>query len=61
MRKANFAATVKQKTPHVKAAIWLLRANYSNKTGFDTLRICWTGIQCGGIIIYTYYGDSMPG
>ena len=60
MRKANFAATVKQKTPHVKAVGWLLRANYSNNVGLCMLRICWTGIQLCGIIIYTYYGDSMP-
>jgi len=51
MRKANFAAAVKQKAPHVKAAIRFLRANYSNYTGLCTLRICWTGIQCCGIII----------
>jgi len=60
MRKANFAANVKQKTPHVKAAIWLLRANFCNNTGLCTLLICWTGIQVCGIIICTYYGDSMP-
>src|SRR5262252_10570443 len=24
------------------------------------MRICWTGIQCCGIIICTYYGESMP-
>ena len=30
MRKANFAANVKQKMPHIKAAIWLLRAKCSN-------------------------------
>src|ERR1051325_7236378 len=60
MRKANFAATVKEKTPHVKAAIWLLRANCSNNIGLWTLQICWTGIQCCGIIMYTYHGDSMP-
>ena len=60
MRKANFAATVKQKTPHVKVAIWLLRANKSNEARLGTLRIGWTSIQCCGIIRYTYYGDSMP-
>ena len=60
MRKVNFAAYVKEKTPHVDAAIWLLRANYRNNGGSCMLRICWTGIQFCGIIIYTYYGDSMP-
>jgi len=43
MRKANFAATVKQKTPRVRAAIWLPRVNYSNNAGLFTLQICWTG------------------
>jgi len=60
MRKVNFAATVKEKTPYANAAIWLLRANYSNIDGLCMLRICWTGIQVCDIIICTYYGDSMP-
>jgi transposase len=60
MRKVNFAATVKEKTPHTDAAIWLLRANYSNNDGLCMLRICWTGIQVCDIIICTYYGESMP-
>jgi len=60
MRKVNFAAAVKEKTPHADAEIWLLRANYSNSYGSCMLQICWTGIQDCGIIIYTYYGDSMP-
>lgn len=60
MRKANFAATVKQTTPHVNTAIWLLRANDSNNYRLCMLRICWTGVQVCGIIICTYYGDSMP-
>src|SRR4029077_8164888 len=60
MRKVNFAATVKEKTPHTDAAIWLLRANYGNNNGSCMLRICWTGIQVCDIIICTYYRDSMP-
>jgi transposase len=60
MRKVNFAAIVKEKTPHLDAAVWLLRANYGNNNGLYMLRICWTGIQCCGIIICTYYGNSMP-
>ena len=36
------------------------RANYSNNDGSCPLRFCWTGIHICGIIIYTYYGDSMP-
>jgi len=60
MRKVNFAATVKEKTPHADAAIWLLLANYGNNNGSCKLRICWTGMHVCGIIICTYYGDSMP-
>jgi transposase len=60
MRKVNFAATVKEKTPYANAAIWLRRANYSNIYGLCMLRICWTGIQVCDIIICTHYGDSMP-
>jgi transposase len=60
MRKVNFAATVKEKTPHADAAIWLLRANYSNIDGSCMSLICWTGIQVCAIIICTYYEDSMP-
>ena len=60
MRKVNFAATVKEKTPYVNAATWLPRANYSNEYELCMLRICWTGIQMCDIIIGTYYGDSMP-
>jgi transposase len=60
MRKVNFAATVKEKTPYANAAIWLLRANYSNIDGLCMLRICWTGIQVCDIIICSHYGDSMP-
>ena len=60
MRKANFAASVKEKTSHMDATIWLLLANYSNMNGSCMLRICWTGIQSCGIIRCTYYADSMP-
>ena len=60
MRKVNFAAFVKEKTPHVNAGIWLLRANYSNNYRVGVSQICWTGIRLCGIIICTYYGDSMP-
>ena len=60
MRKVNFAAHVSEKTPHVDMAIWLVRANGGNNYGSCILRICWTGIHRGGIIIYTYYGDSIP-
>ena len=60
MRKVNFAATVKEKTPHADAGIWLLRGNYCNNNGSCMLRICWTAIRICGIMICTYYGDSMP-
>jgi transposase len=60
MRKVNFAAAVKAKTPHADSASWLLRANYPNNDGSYMLRICWTGIPLCGIIRYTCYGDSMP-
>ena len=60
MRKVNFAASVKEKTPHEGAVIWLLCANDSNTYGLCMLRISWTGIPLCGIIIYAYYGDSMP-
>lgn len=60
MRKVNFAATVKEKTPRANAASWLLSASFSNNNGSYMLRICWTDIQIRGIIICTYYGDSMP-
>lgn len=60
MRKVNFAAFVNEKTPHVHAPIWLLLSSNSNNNESCMLRICWTGIQCCGIIISTDYGDSMP-
>jgi transposase len=60
MRKVNFAADVKQKTPHADVGIWLCIADNCNINGFCALRICWTGMQVCGIIICTYYGDSMP-
>ena len=60
MRNVNFAAVVNEKTPHVDMATWLFRANYRNNDGQCMVRICWTGIQMCGIIICTYYGDSMP-
>jgi transposase len=60
MRKVNFAAIVKANTPHLDAAIWLLCANDCNNYGLSMLLICWTGMQVRGIIICTYYGDSMP-
>jgi transposase len=60
MRKVNFAAVVKEKTPYSDTAIWLLRVNYSNNDGLSMLRICWTDIQVCGIIICTYYENSMP-
>ena len=60
MRKVNFAAYVKETTPHVDAAIWLLRANYSNNNESYAVRICWTDLHICGIMICTYDGDSMP-
>lgn len=60
LRKPNFAAIVREKTPHVDAAAWFICANYCNISGRDTLLICWTGFQFCGIISCTYYGDSMP-
>jgi transposase len=60
MRKVNFAAYVKETTPHVDAAIWLLRANYGNNNGSYAILICWTDLHVCGIMICTYDGDSMP-
>ena len=60
MRKVNFAAAVKAKTPHVDSASWLVRANYRNNNGSHMLLICSTGIHLCGIIICTCYGNSMP-
>jgi transposase len=60
MRKVNFAALVKEKTPHADVVIWLRQANHTNNNELWRLRIRWTGIQVCGIIICTYYGDSMP-
>jgi transposase len=60
MRKVNFAANVKEKTPHRDEAISLFLANYSKRYGLCMLRICWTGFHVCGIIRYTYYEDSMP-
>jgi transposase len=60
MRKVNFAAYVKETTPHVDAAIWLLRANYCNNNDSYAVRICWTDLHICGIMICTYDGDSMP-
>ena len=54
MRKANFAALVNEKTPHVDAVIWLWRAKYRNYIECCMLRICWTNFQMCGIITYTH-------
>jgi len=53
MRKANFAASVKQNTPHKDVARWLFLANFSNNNGYYVLRLCWTGISWCGIIVDT--------
>jgi len=60
MRKVNFAAIVKQNTPHDGAEIWLCLADYCNINWTCVIRICWTGIHCCGIIRCTYHGNSMP-
>ena len=60
MRKVNFAAFVNEKTPHGDAATWLLMPNFRNNDGLWMFRIGWTGIHMCGIIICTYYGESMP-
>ena len=60
MRKVNFAAAVKAKTPHVDSASWLVRANYRNNNESYAVRICWTDLHICGIMICTYDGDSMP-
>ena len=60
MRKVNFAASVNEKTPHVDAPTWLLRANLCNNVGLHTLLIYWIGIHFCGIIICTHYRKSMP-
>lgn len=60
MRKVNFAAIVKEKMPHVDAAAWFGCAIFCNISELYALRICWISICICGIIICTYYGDSMP-
>src|SRR5262249_52624750 len=60
MRKVNFAASVNGKTPHVDAVTCLYRANNRNNYGLCPLQIRWTRIYDGGIIVWTYYGESMP-
>ena len=60
MRKVNFAAVVNEKTPHVDARTWFIRVNYCNNSGQNAILICWTGVHLCGIIICTYYGESMP-
>ncbi len=60
MRKVNFAAIVKEKTPHVDAASWFCCAMYRNISELYPLRIRWISIYICGIIICTYYGDFMP-
>jgi hypothetical protein len=40
MRKVNFAASVKEKTPHIDVAGWLLSAIHSNILAQYMLRIC---------------------
>ena len=60
MCKANFAASVNEKTPQVDAAIWLLRATYGNNNGLDRHEFAGLAHSFGGIIICTYCGESMP-
>lgn len=60
MRKVNFAASVKGKTPQTDTADGLLLGNNRNNDELFPLRICWTGIHGCDIIICTYYGESMP-
>ena len=54
MRKVNFAAVVKQKTPHDDAVTWPLLPNYRNNNGQWMFKMCWTGFHICGIIIYTH-------
>jgi hypothetical protein len=60
MRKVNFAAIVNGKMPHIDAGACLFHVNYCNNIGQYTILICWTGVHLCGIIICTYYGESMP-
>jgi transposase len=60
MRKANFAATVNETTPHVDASAWLFRVNYCNNVGQYAILIYWISVHSCGIIIYTHYEESMP-
>src|SRR5580692_1249643 len=59
MRKANFAAVVNEKTPRMDEAARLNRANYCNINGLSILQCCWLSTHICGIIICTYYGESM--
>ena len=60
MRKVNFAAVVNEKTPHVDADIWLSSANYCNNGGLHMHEFAGWRFSFCGIILCTYYGDSMP-
>ena len=60
MRKADFAAVVTSNTPHMDTAWWLLRFNFCNNNGLFMLQNCWPAAHMCGIIICTYYGESMP-
>jgi transposase len=60
MRKVNFVACVNENTPHVDADIWLSCANYCNNNGSNTREFTGLAFSFCGIIVCTYYGDSMP-
>lgn len=60
MRKVNFAAHVKEKTPQLNTDIWLRRANCCNGYEISVYEFVGLAFSLCGIIIYTYYGKSMP-
>ena len=57
MRKVNFAADVKEKTPQVNTDTWFKRANYCNNDEVSIDEFTGPALSLCGIIIYTYCGN----
>lgn len=60
MRKVNFAAHVNEKTPQVNTDTRLKLANYCNNNEASIYEFAGLTFSLCGIIINTYYGESMP-
>jgi transposase len=60
MRKVNYAAYVNEKAPQFKALSWFSHANYRNICEDHMRPSCSTSSWMCGIMVYTYYGESMP-